>query len=276
MEEKEKEGKEQGLTAKQRQGRYTRERNEDTHAAKRKQEYFVSKCDRLIEMVRTAIRRKIPFDYLLVDSWFTNTGLVDFVCRCHKKFHLLGMAKLGNTKYQTKWGKLTAKALIAKLKVLKKISYCRSLHYHYSCIDVVLSTRKVRLIFCRQGKSENWKLLLTTDTSLDFKKAYRVYAMRWFIDAFFSDSKRYLGLAECSCPDFTAQLAHVAMVIVRYNLMASLKRSHDYETIGGLFGEIYMGMKELTVVECIWKTIVQVVATVAEIFTLDAEEVLKC
>ncbi len=52
-------------------------------------------------MVKDAIRNKIPFDYFLVDSWFTCTELVDFVYRHHKKFHLLGMAKMGNTKYMT-------------------------------------------------------------------------------------------------------------------------------------------------------------------------------
>jgi len=30
-------------------------------------------------MARCAIKAKIPFEYLLVDSWFTCSGLVDFV-----------------------------------------------------------------------------------------------------------------------------------------------------------------------------------------------------
>ena len=55
--------------------------------------------------VMSANVMRIPFDYLLVDSWFTCTELVDFVYRRHKKFHLLGMAKMGNTKYMTTdWG----------------------------------------------------------------------------------------------------------------------------------------------------------------------------
>lgn len=193
-----KEGNEQGLTAKQRQNRFSRERSKDSHAAQRKEEYFVSKCDRLIQMVKTAILRKTPFEYMLVDSWFTNTGLVDFVCRCRKKFHLLGMAKMGNTKYQSKWGEMTAKALIAKLKSRKEVHYCRSLRCHYAITDVILGERKVRLIFCRHCKINGWKPLLTTDTSLDFKKAYRIYAMRLAIEVFFSDAKRHLGLADCS------------------------------------------------------------------------------
>lgn len=65
----------------------------------------MGKGNKLIEMVKRAIRSKIPFEYLLVDSWFTCTGLVDFVSNSHKKFHLWGMAKMGNTKYVIKkWG----------------------------------------------------------------------------------------------------------------------------------------------------------------------------
>lgn len=97
--------------------------------------------------------------------------------------------------------------------------------------------------------------------------------MRWTIEVFFSDAKRHLGLAGCSSRDFISQIAHVSMVIVRYNLMAYIKRFHDYETIGALFKEIHPGVKGLTLVETIWETIVEVIAVVAELFSLDQEQV---
>ncbi len=62
------EGKEQGMTAKQREKCYNRQRDKDSHITKRKEEYFMSKGNKLIEMVKRAIRAKIPFEYLLVDS----------------------------------------------------------------------------------------------------------------------------------------------------------------------------------------------------------------
>ena len=62
------EGKEQGMTAKQREKCYNRLRDKDSHITKRKEEYFMSKGNKLIEMVKRAIRAKIPFEYLLVDS----------------------------------------------------------------------------------------------------------------------------------------------------------------------------------------------------------------
>lgn len=220
------EGKEQGLTAAQRSRRYSRERDETSHIAKRKEEYFMSKGAKLIEMVKRAVKSKIPFDYLLVDSWFTNTGLVDFVCHCKKKFHLLGMAKMSNTKYRTTdYGEANAKQLVEKLTRRKKVRYSRRYRCHYACVDAMLGDREVRLFFCRRGKREGWKILLTTNLNLDFMQAYEIYSMRWAIEVFFSDAKRLLNLAGCSARDFSSQIAHVSLVMIRYNLLSLIKRS---------------------------------------------------
>ena len=108
----------------------------------------------------------------------------------------------------------------------------------------------VKMFFCKRGKKEAWKVLLTTDTSLNFMCAYEIYSMRWSIEVFFSDSKRLLGLADCSSCDFSAHIAHVSLVLIRYNLLASIKRTLDYDAIGGLFGNMYMGVHELTVEYC--------------------------
>ena len=272
-----KENKEQGLTKKQRECRYTNsKRDPKSHGAKRMEEYFRSKGERLIEMVKKAIKSKIGFEYLLVDSWFTCTDLVDFVYKCHKSFHLLGMARMGNTKYKTKdWGELTAKALLARLQSSKSVCYSRRYRCHHAEITVTLGKRNVKLFFCRQGKASKWRILLTTNTSLGFLQAYEIYAMRWSIEVFFSDSKRLLGLADCSARNFTSQIAHLSLVIIRYNLMAYLKRSNDYETIGGLFADMYSGVHELTVIEKIWDIILEVVAVVAEMMEIDEEELLE-
>ena len=269
------EGKEQGLTSDQRKQRYERERDKESHIAKRKDEYFMSKGKKLLDMVKNAIRNKVPFEYLLVDSWFTCTELVDFACRRHKKFHLLGMAKMGNTKYMTaNWGELSAKAIISKLKATKNVKYSRHYHCHYAELEVTLGKRSVKLFFCKRGKKESWKLLLTTDTKLNFMRAYEIYAMRWSIEVFFSDSKRLLGLTDCSSRDFSAQIAHVSLIMIRYNLLASIKRTLDYDTIGGIFEEMYLGVHELTVVEKIWAIIIEVVAVVAEITGAESEDLI--
>lgn len=113
------------------------------------------------------------------------------------------------------------------------------------------------------------------DTSVDFMRAYEIYAMRWAIEVFFADSKRLLGLSDCSARDFIAQLAHVSLAMIRYNLLASLKRSLYYETIGGLFKDAYAGVYELTVVEKIWLIIVEVVGIVAELTGADEDTLMR-
>ena len=92
---------------------------------------------------------------------------------------------------------------------------------------------------------------------------------------FSEDAKRLLDLAGCSARDFSSQIAHVSMVVIRYNILALIKRSDDYETIGGLFADIYEGVHELTVVEKIWSIIIDVIAIVAEIFTIDENELME-
>ena len=67
-------------------------------------------------------------------------------------------------------------------------------------------------------------------------------------------------------------LAHVSLVIIRYNILASIKRTLDYDTIGGLFGDMYLGVHELTVVEKIWAIIIEVVAVVSELIGADSDE----
>lgn len=268
-------GREQGLSATERKKRYSRERDKESQTTKRKKEYFMNKGEKLIEMVKRTIKAKIQFEYLLVDSWFTNFALIDFVCKCHKKFHLLGMAKMGNTKYNTKeWGEITASAILGKLKSKKAINYSRKYRCHHASVTVTLGKREVRLFFCRMGKNDKWRILLTTNTSLDFLRAYEIYSMRWSIEVFFADSKRILGLADCSARDFSAQIAHVSLVMIRYNLLASIKRANDYETIGGLFGEMYNGVHELTVIEKIWGIILEVITAVTELTGMDEENML--
>ena len=60
--------------------------------------------------------------------------------------------------------------------------------------------------------------------------------------------------------------------MIRYNILASIKRTLDYDTRGGLFGDMYLGVHELTVVEKIWAIIIEVVAIVSELIGADYDE----
>ena len=65
-------GKEQGLTARQRERRYNRKRDRDCQTEKRKEEYFVSKLERLKSMVKRPLEDCSPIymkAYTSSPSW---------------------------------------------------------------------------------------------------------------------------------------------------------------------------------------------------------------
>ena len=114
-EEGRKPDKKQGLTDRQRKARYSKDHSGEA-VEERIKEYTMSKIDKAIEMVKYAIKRGIRFDYLLIDSWFTCADFVRLITSRHIKCHLIGMIKLGKTKYHTQWGNLTANQIIKKLQ----------------------------------------------------------------------------------------------------------------------------------------------------------------
>ena len=114
-EEGRKPDKKQGLTDRQRKARYSKDHSGEA-VEERIKEYTMSKIDKAIEMVKYAIKRGIRFDYLLIDSWFTCADFVKLITSRHIKCHLIGMIKLGKTKYHTQWGDLTTNQIIKKLQ----------------------------------------------------------------------------------------------------------------------------------------------------------------
>lgn len=59
------------------------------------------------------------------------------------------------------------------------------------------------------------------------------------------------------------------------NLLASIKRTLDYDTIGGLFRDVYLVVHELTVVEKIWKIVMEAAGVVAELTESNSDELTK-
>lgn len=265
----------QGLTKAQRNQRFTKERDQDVPVAKRLKEYTMKKTDRAIEMVKHAIAKGIRFDYLLLDSWFTNSDFVKLIRSRHITCHLLGMMKMGNSKYKTIYGEHTAKGLVAVLQKNKEIKYSRKLKCYYGSVDAEFAGTKVRLFFCRRGKRGSWNCLLCTNRKLDFFEAYRVYSMRWSIEVFFAEAKSLLRLGKSQTRNFSSQIASISLAMIQYNILSIVKRFEAYETIGGLFRDVTGNTMELSVTDKIWELILTIVRDLAELFSMDEEELLE-
>lgn len=67
---------------------------------------------------------------------------------------------------------------------------------YYVTVDVEFAGRKVRLFFTKRNRNSDWNALITTNTVLEFKDAYRIYSKRWSLEVVFKDSKGNIGLGK--------------------------------------------------------------------------------
>ena len=273
-EEGRKPDRKQGLTDKERKARFSEDHSGEA-VEERIREYTMKKTDKAIEMVKYAIKRGIRFDYLLVDSWFTNADFVRLITSRHIKCHLLGMIKLGKTKYDTKWGDLNASQIIKRLQKEGFVKHNATLKCSYCTIDVKFAGTTVRLFFSKRGRNGQWNGLLTTDLSLSFLKAYRMYATRWTTEVAYRDMKVLLNLGKSQSVHFSAQIASFTLTMMQYNILCTVKRFEAYETIGELFRETTAGTLELSVTDRIWELILDTILEIAEIISADASELLS-
>lgn len=261
-------------------GRFVKERNEDSASAKRAGNYVKSKIELLKEMVRRAIKNGYRFDYLLADSWFTCKEIIRFIKTRRIKCHCLGMIKMGEKSMRFAMvrdgDKFSSKAIIAKRSTKTKgMIYSKKHRCNYLVVDAFIDDLALRLFYVRSGKRAPWCGILTTDTSLDFHKAYEIYAMRWSIEVIFKDCKQNLGLGKCQSRDFSAQIAHSTIAFLQYNILSVSRRFSNYETIGGLFRDICQDTKELTVCERIWQIICQIASVIAKTFEIGNDKAIE-
>ena len=266
-----------GMSEKELSKRYSTERGKDAAVQTRLDEYSMSKIDLTIEMIRRAIRHKIRFRYVLADSWFTCAKIIQFIRSRHIKCDYIGMIKVGEegkTRYRFERRDLAAPAIVRKLGKRGEKKYSRKLRCWYMSADVVFADTHVRLFFIRRSKRGPWSGLLTTDLSLGFFEAYRIYSRRWSQEVIFKESKGLLGLGKCQSNNFAAQIASTSLVALQYNILSAVKRFMDYETIGELFRQVNQDSHELTVTERIWQAILELVAAITKVFAIADEEVM--
>ncbi len=264
-----------GLTPLQAKERYSKKRNKSNKDKQRIDEYFTTKIDTMISMLRLAISKGVRFDYVLVDSWFTCFKLIKFISTRRISCHFLGMIKMGKTRYDVFSKELTAKEIVESLKRTKKIKRSKQLRYYFCETIVDFKGIEVKLFFCKTSKKGNWNGIMTTNTKLTFEQAYKIYSTRWSIEVFFKECKQHLGLGKCQSQDFDAQIAATTLCMIQYNLLAVAKRFCDYETIGELFRTTQKNTLQLTISEQIWLIIIEIVSQLSEILNLDSETLME-
>lgn len=267
-----------GMSAKELQQRFTKERDERDALQEGINEYTAKKTDLMIDMIKRAISKGARFRYVLADSWFACKDIIRFIRSRHMKCDYLGMIKVGEngkTKYCFERKLYTAPALIKHLIKRKQRRYSRKLRCLYIVADVAFADTKVRLFFVKRSKNGAWNGLITTNTGLDFLEAYRIYAQRWSLEVVFKEAKGLLGLGKCQANNFASQIAATSLTALQYNILSVVKRFAAYETMGKLFETASKDSLELSITERIWGVLQELVIAIADLFGVAEEDIYE-
>lgn len=264
-----------GMSSKELASRHVSKKTSDL-LDERIEAYDTSKIELAMKMVKRAISKGLKFNYVLGDSWFTCQSIVKFFGDKRRKCHWLGMIKVGEksrTRYKTGDKSLTAPELIRLGKKQGAKKYSRKLKCHYIMVDATYGDMPVRIFLTRRTTHSKWNGLLTTDTDLDFFKAWEIYSRRWSLEVVFKDSKTHLGFGKCQSVTFAAQIASATICAIQYNLLSTARRFSDYETIGELFREVSSETVQVSVAQQIWGMLQELINAMADAFGLLDEEI---
>ena len=125
----------------------------------------------------------------------------------------------------------------------------------------------------KYGRSINWKVLLTTDISMNFVKVFELYERRWGIEVIFKECRGYLGLGKCQSRSYNAQIADTTLCFMMYQMLSLAKRFSEYETMGSLFRSERDQLQMLT----LWSRTLEEVRHLLEVLSQEAGvDLLEC
>ena len=79
---------------------------------------------------------------------------------------------------------------------------------------------------------------------------------------------------KCQSRHFAAQIAHISITCLQYNILSVTKRFSDYETIGELFRGTREDALEVTIAERILEFIIDIAAKMEDEFGCDTDKII--
>jgi len=259
-----------GMSKKELRRQFSKKRSMKSESGKRIQELNTTKTEMMLRMFYNAMYRCLRVDYVLCDSWFTCEALINAVI--DQGVHLIGMYKIAKTKFSYRGQRSTYSEINNRISKLQR---CRSLKYHYKRADVMYGDVPLTLFFSRQGKNGKWKVFLTTDTRLSFKRLVELYQIRWTVEVFNKEAKELLNLGGCQSSNFDAQIADTTISMIAYVLLTFRFRYEHYESKGALYRSMNAEFLRMTIDLRLWELFLETIQIIAEIFDIDADDLLK-
>ena len=159
------------------------------------------------------------------------------------------------------------------------------IHPHYALADswfacekfielrVCLGNIPVRIYLIRYGRRQTWNIMLSTDLSMSFVRAFELYQIRWNIEVVNKETKGHLGLGSYMGRDFDGQIADATLCYITYIVMSLEKRMSEYETMGELFAGMEDDVMALTLWHRVLKCIERLLATLCDVLGFSVSEI---
>ena len=229
----------------------------NSHTHKRYLESRKSKTKISIAMICRALRYKIPFDYILWDSWYNNSESYIFIFKklIPKKINLISMIKQSIELYKYKDQYLNVKELQI---IAGSWSIDDKIGIKYKSLEVEIYdkackskkeksiTGKVKLCFFRfktKGKRQ-CRVLLSTDTSLSEMEVLERYTQRWAIEVMIKDLKQHMGFNQSMSSKYAPQVSDLSIKCIFYIMLCSMKERSPEKSIGQLIFEFGRQIEE--------------------------------
>jgi hypothetical protein len=194
-------------------------------AARRRNLAQTKGTDVMLELIKAARKCGHTANYVLYDSWFSNPAQLVAV----KDLGLDSIAmikKSSRIRYEFEGKQLS----INRIFGISKKRRGRS-KYLLSVDVMVGKDQKIpaKIVCVRNKKNKkDWIAFICTNPMLSEEEIIRIYCKRWQIEVFFKTCKSYLQLvSECHSLSYDALTAHVAIVFVRYMMIALEQRKDE-------------------------------------------------
>ena len=262
-----------GLKPEELNRQFTKERQPGCPGFTRENERRVSKSENTIAMIKRALKHRLTVDYILVDSWFMNLGLIAYVYTL-KSTYLLGMCKFDDRKYIFKGKEKTVKQLLDWCKRNKRIKRSRTIKARYAELIVEYKGYTMKLFFS-QFNDRSWNVLITDNRAMTFAEAIKIYTKRWSIEVFFKETKQHLGLGKDQSRDFDGQIASFTCVFLVYIMVSLRRRFSAYESMGDLFRKIESEILETTLTERLWGLFIELQHSILQVMGISFDDLIQ-
>ena len=196
---------------------------------------FKTKITLAQELIESAIHHGLPFDTVLMDSWYLSEELVKTLANQQKNWvsllkknrniesHSLTLRDVGGEviKFSKPHIKLENLVPLIPKKSYKQVTISDKSYWCFSLKVRIPSLGQARIVISYDNADllGTYAILVSNRTDWSAKRILTAYLQRWPIETFYQDSKGHLGLDAYRMRTSEAIKKHWCLVFVAYSLL---------------------------------------------------------